>query len=103
MVKEDLDTSISEIFFGTSIGLAGEFLTIWKLILIAHEFVINLGNHFDMLRLVNASNHSKKSTFVFKELKTCSHVFVRVDATKITSTTLYGPYLIKNDLIRHLL
>lgn len=96
VVKEDLGTSISELVYGTTIRLPGEFIDNNKTSTGEHEFVTNLRNHFAMLRPINTSNHSKKSTFVFKELKTCSHVFIRTDAIRKPLQQVYkGPYLIK--------
>lgn len=48
------------------------------------------------LKPVPSSDHSKQRCFIYKELKDCSHAFIRNDAVLPALTPPYsGPYLIQ--------
>jgi len=81
-MKEDLKTSAAETVYGTSIRLLREFF-------INEEFSENLQIFFEQLRQhickirpTPSAHHSKPKVITFKDLYSCSYVFVRVDAVK---------------------
>uniref|UniRef100_A0A2M4BVJ0 Putative gypsy-29-i nvi n=1 Tax=Anopheles marajoara TaxID=58244 RepID=A0A2M4BVJ0_9DIPT len=93
--REDLDATTAELTYGTTLRLPGEFFeeTEDRKPIQLTEFVANLKADMAKIRPRLPSNHSKPCTFVQKELKTCSHVFVRVGAIKPPLTQPYdGPY-----------
>jgi hypothetical protein len=94
--KEDLQTSSAELVYGETLRLPGEFFqpsveTTTDLT----DFTARLRNIAQQLRPVPTSRHGPKRTFVFKDLKTATHVFVREDAVRGALTTAYtGPHAV---------
>ncbi|KZC08086.1 hypothetical protein WN55_09978 [Dufourea novaeangliae] len=57
------------------------------------EFVNQLREHFRNVRSTEASRHGKKKIFVFKDLPTATHVFLRTDSAKSSLQLPYeGPF-----------
>ena len=79
-VKELLGRSTAEIVYGTTLRLPGEFTENY-----AVDAHTDLDDYSDKLRVAMsfsgyvpcATDTSQKDTFQFKELETCSHVFLR--------------------------
>ena len=94
--KEDLQATPAEMVYGDTIRLPGEFLHAGTESLTARtpsDFVEELREHFRALRPTPGSRHGERKTFVFKELDTASHVFIRHDATRRPLQQPYdGPY-----------
>lgn len=91
-LKEDLQTSSAELVYGEPLCLPGEFIVTpppSNSIEDVTNLVVQLRNHFARLRPIPASRHSQRSTFVFKELASSSHVFLRNDSVR---TSLQPPY-----------
>lgn len=89
--KEDLEATSAEMVFGESLRLSGQFLaeSDSRNQKEASDFLRDLRDHFAELRPSHGVRHGEKKTFIFKELYTASHVFVRRDTTK---TTFDAPY-----------
>ncbi|KZC06855.1 hypothetical protein WN55_08600, partial [Dufourea novaeangliae] len=93
-VKEDSGTTPAEMVFGEALRLPGD--------LIAGDdqtevsvFVEQLRNRMRELKPAPRAHHGHKRVFVFKELDTASHVFVRRDAVKKPLQPPYeGPFLV---------
>lgn len=94
--KPDLQASVAEMVYGTSIRLPGDFF---------HEnnlptyddanFVLRLRDQIQQIRPVEASHHTSQKTFVYDDLKSCTHVYVRVDAVKSSLQKPFnGPFKI---------
>lgn len=92
--KEELQASSAELVYGEPLRLPGEFfeasdprptdIT---------EFNARLYNLVDKLRPVPASRHTKEKVFIFKDLATCDHVFLREDALRASLQPAYsGPH-----------
>lgn len=94
--KEDLKATSAELTYGKNLRLPGEFLSVdynADLSPDPLQFVSQLRNKFATLRPVQSNSHSSKKIFVFKDLKDCSHVFLRHDAIKHSLQAPYdGPY-----------
>lgn len=75
-VKEDLNATSSELVYGQTIRLPGEFFE-------ASDFVVQLRRHFEALRPTETYHHTRTTpTFIPAHLASCSHVFVRHDAVR---------------------
>jgi cleavage and polyadenylation specificity factor subunit 1 len=96
--REDLATSSAELVYGEPLRLPGEFL-------IAQpttdddtsNFLKELRQHFNQLRPVEGTRHGERRQFVFKDLPTTAHVFLRDDTVK---SPLQQPYSGPHEVIR---
>ena len=82
--REDLHASAAELVYGETIRLPGEFFAESKgnnAEPIA-EMVRQLREAFKRIRPTEGTRHGNRKSFIFKDLKTASHVFVRVDHAK---------------------
>jgi hypothetical protein len=99
--KADLQASAAELVFGEPLLLPGEFLgKSEQTDETAPEFVLTLRKRMADLRPVPASRHASAKVFIFADLATCTHVFVRIDRVRRPLEPPYaGPYLIlrRND------
>ena len=94
-VQELLGRSAAEIVYGTTLRLPGEFSH--KYIADAHT---DLGNYSDKLRVAMSRlslcplrDSPQSNIFQYKEIDTCSHVFLRRIAIAVPLTAPYdGPY-----------
>jgi len=81
--KEDLQTTSAELVYGEQIRLPGEFLLECS----EHNdnplaFIRNLKENFKNLQPLPIKRHSQQKPFIFKDLMSTSHVFVRHDGVK---------------------
>lgn len=73
----------------------GEFLVSRSNRISTSDFVRDMRQRFQQLHPVNGTRHGRKPLFVFKDLKTVSHVFVRVDTPKPSLDPPYeGPFTV---------
>lgn len=94
-LKEDLDTSPAELVYGEPLRVPGDFLTPpdTKTPEAPCEFVQKLQTQMANLRPTPTARHAKPDTFVFKDLKTCSHAFLRDDTVRASLQQPYtGPH-----------
>ena len=94
-VKELLGRSAAKIIYGTTLRLPGEFSQ--KYIVDAHTDLDNysdkLGVAMSRLRLCPRRDSPQSNIFQYKEIDTCSHVFLRRIAIAPLLTAPYdGPY-----------
>uniref|UniRef100_A0A5S6QC46 RNA-directed DNA polymerase n=1 Tax=Trichuris muris TaxID=70415 RepID=A0A5S6QC46_TRIMR len=96
--REHLKSSAAELVYGEPLRLPGDFLGPTN-----HgnrsedptDLVVRLRQQLSRLRPVPASRHSVPATFVFKDLNTCSHVFLREGTTHTSLQPPYsGPHLV---------
>ncbi|GFY38670.1 gag-Pol polyprotein [Trichonephila inaurata madagascariensis] len=89
--------------FGKTIVLPGEFFEPSSQTPInPSEFLLRLRETFRTLKPTPASCHSSTSCFVHTALKTCSHVFVRVEELKPSLTAPYqGPFEVLSRTDKH--
>ncbi|GFY76348.1 DUF5641 domain-containing protein [Trichonephila inaurata madagascariensis] len=102
-IKEDLNASCAEMVFGKTIVLPGEFFEpSSQTPTDPSEFLLRLRETFRTLKPTSASCHSSTSCFVHTALKTCSHVFVRVEGLKPSLTAPYqGPFEVLSRTDKH--
>ncbi|UYV66054.1 hypothetical protein LAZ67_3006298, partial [Cordylochernes scorpioides] len=92
-INKDTNHSLSQMVYGKTIRLPGEFFDDSKHHLHAEEFVQQLQKQMELLKPFNEKHHSKTKVFVHKDLKTCSHVFIRTDRVKKPLEPPYeGPF-----------
>lgn len=96
-LKEDLQCSSAELLYGEPLRLPGEFVVTTPR---DHsddpaDFVAQLRTRMANLRAVPAARHSQPSAFVFKDLSTATHAFLRDDTVRRPLQPPYtGPYKI---------
>ena len=91
--REDLKATSADFVYGEPLRLPGEFLVESKRPEDTSSFLRELRSFFNQLRPVTPKRHGEASTFVFKDLKTTSHVHVRHDAVKNSLEMPYdGPF-----------
>ena len=90
--KEDLKATAAEMIYGTGMRLPGEFF-MSNGVEGSSDFVTQLRNRMKQLRPSPVMRHGARKTFIFKELATSSHVFLRHDAVKGPLQSPYdGPF-----------
>lgn len=92
--KDDLQTSSAELVYGEPLRLPGEFFqpTDTRSTDIS-DFTSRLRQFASKLRPVPAARHNKDKIFIYKELTSCSHVFLRDDTLRGSLQPPYsGPY-----------
>ena len=101
--KDDIKATPAEMIYGEPIRLPGEFLADSRASTDDCEaFVSRLRQHFRGLRPSPASRHGNKKTFVFRDLATASHAFVRHGGVKSSLQPAYdGPYEIVQRHSKH--
>jgi hypothetical protein len=73
--------------------IPGELLTPAAGLVKLEQLIIQLRRHIAHLRPVPAARHASPTTFVHKDLRDCTHVFLRQDATRRALEPPYtGPY-----------
>lgn len=93
-IKLDLKATPAELTFGSTLKLPGEFLVSSNKNFDT-DFIQQLKTKMAELRTPNTSNHSKLNVFIHKDMKNCTHVFVRNDTVKASLQQPYdGPYVI---------
>ncbi|KFD66947.1 hypothetical protein M514_20813 [Trichuris suis] len=95
---DHLKSSAAELVYGEPLRLPGEFLSPSSYTNRSEEptdLVARLRQQLSRLRPVPASRHSVPTTFVCKDLDTCSHVFLREGVTHDALQPPYsGPHLV---------
>ncbi|XP_015114938.1 uncharacterized protein LOC107039693 [Diachasma alloeum] len=90
--KEDLQMTLAELTYGEPIRLPGKFLVPLNQQTAAPDLLKNLREHFRKIAPTPAAHHGTRSTFIFKDLSTCTHVFVRDDHVRMAYRSPYiGP------------
>ena len=91
-IKEDLKASSSELLYGTTLRLPGEFFQTSNKESTS-DFVKDLRRKMRLLKPVPGTRHGTRKTFIFKELSSSPFVFVRHDAIRTPLQPTYdGPF-----------
>lgn len=91
--KEDLQASASEMLFGTTLRIPGEFFTSTTTQMDFTTHVRSLRQLFRSIRPVPASRHITQHPFYTPDLHTCTHVYQRIDSIKLPLEQPYtGPH-----------
>lgn len=87
--KEDIKATPAEMVYSTTLRLPGQFFHDDKSTKSEAEFIKEFRRTLSALRPTQASNHGKQKTFVQKELRDTTHVFVRNDTVRPSITPPY--------------
>ena len=92
-LKEDLRRSTAELVYGTTLRLPGEFFHNSDMQLDPATYVSRLQSTMQQLQPPQVRQQASRKTYVCKDLKSCTHVFLRHDAVKKPLQKPYdGPY-----------
>jgi cleavage and polyadenylation specificity factor subunit 1 len=80
--KEDLQASVTELVHGEPLRIPGELLTPNANPVDPALLITELHQHMARLRPVPAAHHACPATFVHKDLRKCTHVFLCQDTTR---------------------
>lgn len=91
--KDTLQATASELVYGTTIRLPGEFFEPTSSETPANQLVEDLKEHFASIRPAPTSSHLKPKVFIHPHLHSCTHVFLRNDKVcKPLQPPYDGPY-----------
>ncbi|KAL1487992.1 hypothetical protein ABEB36_015372 [Hypothenemus hampei] len=82
MVREDVKVSPAEMVYGTTLRLPGDFFESSLKYTDPISFVTQLKERMQVIRPIPTVSHTRAKIFVTPQLRTCSHVFLRVDSVK---------------------
>jgi hypothetical protein len=80
--NDDLQASVVKLVYGEPLRIPGELLTPSANPVDPALLITKLRQHMACLRPVPAARHASPATFVHKDLKNCTHVFLRQDTTR---------------------
>ncbi|XP_035205033.1 uncharacterized protein LOC118179987 [Stegodyphus dumicola] len=86
---------VAQMVYGTNIRLPGEFFEKPNVHVEPDTFVYNLQQQMALVKLMKSADtcRSYQKVFVHRDLRTCTHVFVRVDRVKKPLEPAYdGPF-----------
>ncbi|XP_023243736.1 uncharacterized protein LOC111641754, partial [Centruroides sculpturatus] len=91
--KPDLQATSSELVYGQTIRLPGEFFDPTPADINTADFIKTLKSFFKNLTPTPAASHGEPKLFVPMHLRDCSHVFLRYDAVRAPLRPPYdGPF-----------
>ncbi|KZC11682.1 hypothetical protein WN55_03704 [Dufourea novaeangliae] len=91
-IKEDLNATAAEMVYGTEIRLPAEFFLSSNEVA-SSDFVARLRRRIDDMNPQQVTRHGARKPFIFKELWSSPHVFLRRDAIRGPSQPPYdGPF-----------
>ncbi|GFT06264.1 retrovirus-related Pol polyprotein from transposon opus [Trichonephila clavipes] len=96
-IRPDISYTIAQMVYGTSIKLPGEFLDPPTINMDPQNFVAKLQQHMAELKPLKSLSNRKQNIFVHKDLKSCSHVFIRIDSVK---KALEPPYAVQKNRLK---
>ncbi|GFX31198.1 retrovirus-related Pol polyprotein from transposon opus [Trichonephila clavipes] len=95
-IRPDISYTIAQMVYGTSIKLHGEFFDPPTINMDPQNFVAKLQQHMAELKPLKSPSNRKQNIFVHKDMKSCSHVFIRIDRVKKALEPPYeGPYTVQ--------
>ncbi|CAK1579888.1 unnamed protein product [Parnassius mnemosyne] len=93
--KEDLQSSSAELVYGEPLRLPGEFFghKVDKCTTDITDFSARIRSFANKLQPVPTSHHAKNKIFIYKDLTSCSHIFLREDSLRGALQPAYtGPH-----------
>ncbi|XP_011050437.1 PREDICTED: uncharacterized protein LOC105143681 [Acromyrmex echinatior] len=96
-VRLDTGASPAEFVYGTTLRVLGEFVLPDDFTPNPQMFIEEFREHMRKVKSISIEHKHKKHAFVFKDLYSCSHVFLWVGGIKRALESLYtGPHKIVN-------
>ena len=80
--KDDLQASPAEMLFGTTLRIPGEFFVMSSNPASAPGFVSKLRQLMASMKAVPVARHTQQKPFFHRDLRSCSHVFKRVNTIR---------------------
>ncbi|GFT68640.1 retrovirus-related Pol polyprotein from transposon opus [Trichonephila clavipes] len=100
-IRPDISYTIAQMVYSTSIKLPGEFFDPPTINMDPQNFVAELQQHMAELKPLKSPSNRKQNIFVHKDLKSCSHVFIRIDRVKKALEPPYeGPYTVQKNRLK---
>jgi cleavage and polyadenylation specificity factor subunit 1 len=96
--KEDLQSTTAQLVYGEPLRVPGELLVAGAPKVEPSVFIQQLRRHMEQLRPVPATRHSSRTTFIHKDLRESTHVFLRQDTIR---RALEPPYTGPHRVIDH--
>ncbi|GFU98368.1 retrovirus-related Pol polyprotein from transposon opus [Trichonephila clavipes] len=97
-IRPDISYTIAQMVYGTSIKLPVEFFDPPTINMDPQNFVAKLQQHMAELKPLKSPSNRKQNIMVHKDLKSCSHVFIRIDRVKKALEPPYeGPYTVQKN------
>lgn len=92
--RDEFQSSSAELVYGSTVRVPGQFLANNDNSQATQsEYVSLLKEHFKEIQPAPPSRHGTSKIFVFKDLDTCSHVFLRTDSVRRSLQPPYeGPF-----------
>ncbi|GFU66947.1 transposon Tf2-11 polyprotein [Trichonephila clavipes] len=91
--KQDLEASSSELVYGTTLKLPGEFFVNTPATTSTTSFLQSLRQHVRSFHTVPVKHHGSNPVFISKDLLQASHVFLRIDRVRKALEPPYaGPF-----------
>jgi hypothetical protein len=91
--KADLHVASAQLVYRETLRIPGEFLSQTAHPIEPAHLMTQLRQHMARLRPVPPTSHARPATFVHKDLRTCTHVFLRQGATRLALEPPFrGPY-----------
>ncbi|KFM80815.1 hypothetical protein X975_11052, partial [Stegodyphus mimosarum] len=81
-VKEDQQSSCAELVYGTTLKLPSDMITSSKISPYDIQFITNLRHRMQQSNPIATSTHYQEKCYVSATLKSCTHVYLRVDRVK---------------------
>ena len=97
--KDDLQASPAEMLFGTTLRIPGEFFVTSSNPASAPGFVSKLRQLIASMKAVPAARHTQQKPFFHRDLRSCSHIFKRVDTIR---RPLDPPYSGPHEVVRRI-
>lgn len=101
-VRSDVTASPAEMLFGTTLRLPGEFFLPDNDAPDPNVFLEEFKKHMRKARPIPVIHNCKTRAFMFKDLATCTHVFLRNSAKKSLERPYTGPHRILHRVSEHL-
>jgi transposase InsO family protein len=92
-IKSDLKTSPAELVYGEPLRVMSEFFSPTAVPENPDTLIVQLNENLATIRPVPASRHSARKTFIYKDLKDATHLFLRTDSLRSSLQPPFtGPY-----------
>lgn len=101
-LRSDIDATPSDMVYGQTVRIPGEFLQQSTENIPINDFVHKLKTDMQLLKPRDVKNKSRDTIFIHKDLSTCNYVFVRQDCIRKSLQPPYdGPFRVLSRTCKH--